>query len=355
MRNIFLFLLAFCIAISSTAQTADSVDNIILKIPAGWQVNKTASFTQLTLFDKNIKSFCQVSVYKQQPASNDIKKDFENEWKELVEKNFTTPAFGKPISMKDKKGNSFLRYGASGAAGDGNKYFIQLNVYDCGPSIQSVLAISGTKEHLQQYDSLWQPLIAKVKRQPGNTNAPAGPVNSIVVNRWGKSENPIGAYSNDMTVNLAFSGYKRCEYNFKPDGTYTFQGENWGAKVNNEKFRLKDSKEYGLIDEIGTYQVNGNQLTVIPAKNIYRIVDGDGKIKRTESMGLAKRTYTWQTYYAIGMEETRLVLTASKINEIDGDFSTYEPAVSFPSSFCYILNRKMFFKFLPMKLAGNAP
>ncbi|MGB8192371.1 MAG: hypothetical protein WCF67_10655 [Chitinophagaceae bacterium] len=359
MRQLFFTVFAIFWTLLAYAQTVDSIDNIILKIPVSWQINKQASFTELKYFDSNKRGFCMLAVYNAVAAPGDKKAAFQTEWRELIEKNFSVSTTAGPVTLKTKSGNSFQRSGSDATDKGGNQYYVQLNVYDCGPTVQSIMAISNSRKQLELYDSLWQSLIVGIKKQkinPGTTtNTPSAttsaklpPANVIFTARWGKSEAPIGAYSNDGLVNLAFSGYKRCEYNFKPDGTYTFQGENWGGQVNSQKFRLKNDKEYGLIDEVGTFKVSGNQLVITPSKNVYRVVTKDGKVQRTESLGLQKRTYTWQTYYAIGMEETRLVLTASKPNTIDGDFSTYEPAVSFPDSYCYVLGKKMFFTFQPL-------
>jgi len=336
--------------VNNNSSSSEVIDNITLNIPASWKINKQSSYTQLIFQNDQQKNFCQATFYNAQPASGNKQKDFENEWKELVEKNFTVLSLATPATLKDKKGNSFQRLGAKGTDKSGKKYYVQLNVYDCGSAIQSVLAISNTQKDLEQYDQTWQSLITAVKKQatPVVQNTSTNQSNNSIVNRWGKVYNPLVAYSNDNLVNQAFSGYKRSEYIFRADGTYTFQGENWGGKENNTKLHLKSEKEYGLIDEIGTYQVNGNQITITPTKNVYRIVDKDGKLFRTETLGLGKRSYSWQTYYAVGMEETRLVLTATKENDIDGEFSTFEPAVSYPNSFGYALNKKMFFKFLPL-------
>ena len=337
---------------TNNTSSTQTIDNINLEIPAGWQVNKQNSFTQLTYNNNQQKTFCQATFYTAQPSTGDKQKDFENEWKEIVEKNFTALTLAVPEKLKDKKGNSLLRKGAKGTDKSGNKFYVQLNVFDCNKSIQSVLLVSGTQQQLQQYESSWQSLIASIKKDNiGIKNTTSSITNAIpqsdkkIVGSWGKVYSVIGAYTNDLSTNLAFSGYKRGQYVFKPDGSYSFQGENWGGTVNNEKFKLKNSKEYGLIDEIGTYQQSGNKLIIIPSKNIYRIVQEDGKLLRSENPSLEKREYTWQTYYAVGMEENRLILTATKENFFDGDFSTYEPAVSYPSSFCYSLNKNMFFKF----------
>jgi hypothetical protein len=343
------------------ASTSEIIDNISLQIPAGWQLNKQTGFTQLTYSNTQQKSFCQAAFYAAQPSTGDKQKDFENEWKEIVEKNFTVLTFASPEKLKDKKGNSFLRKGAKGTDKGGNKYYVQLNVFDCNKSIQSVLVVSGTQQQLQQYESSWQSLISEVKKDNTGikttsvlTTDAIPPPDKKIVGIWGKVYSVIGAYTNDLSTNLAFSGYKRGQYAFKTDGTYSFQGENWGGTVNNEKFKLKNNKEYGLIDEIGTYQQTGNKLKIMPLKNMYRVVQEDGKLLRSENLALEKREYTWQTYYAVGMEETRLVLTANSENFFDGDFSTYEPAVSFPKSFGYALNKSMFFKFQPLNLTTPA-
>jgi hypothetical protein len=334
-------LLLLFIPVWSYAQTTDSVDNIVLKVPASWQVSRQQTFTQYTLFDKNIKSFCQLTIYQQQPSTNNKQKDFENEWKELIEKNFTMVTLVKPVAMKDKKGNSFLRYGASGVAGDGNKYFVQLNMYDCGASIQSVIAVSGTKEHLSRYDSLWQGLITKVKRQntstvnaANNNTAPAA-IDAKLIGSWEKTSSSPSAYTNGVLTNPGYAGYTKGRYDFRQDGTYVFQSES-----------SSNSTEYRLIDEKGTYAISGNKLTISPSNSLYRVVDDKGKLKKSEKIPANKRTYTWQTHYFEGLQETALILGAGKENVIDGGFSVNE---AFPNSFIYSPGKTIEFRFLPLK------
>lgn len=343
-----------CCGHSTMAQTTDSLDNIVYQIPVAWQSNKQSTYTELKFIDNSKKTFCQLVIYAAQPASPDKKADFQNEWKELVEKNFSVVTLAEPKNFKTESGNSFLRLGANAIDKSGNKYYVQLNVFDCGKSIQSVIAVSNNQKQLQQYDSLWQSVILKVKANSSgyvkndNDKIPSG-VGSILIGRWGKTYNPMLPYTSDQFVNLAFSGYKRTEYVFNADGTYTFQGENWGGKENGYRFRLKNEKEYGLIDENGTYELKGNQIIINPLKNQYRIVEKNGKLLRTESFGLQKRSYTCTTYYNPGMQETILVLTTTKTNEIDGEFSSFEPAVSYPNSYGYARDKNMFFTFSPME------
>src|SRR6185436_9967212 len=197
------------------ASSNQTIDNISLQIPAGWQVSKQNGFTQLTYSNPLQKSFCQATFYAAQPSTGDKEKDFENEWKEVVEKNFTVLTFATPEKLKDKKGNSFLRKGTKGTDKSGNKYYVQLNVFDCNKSVQSVLIVSGTQQQLQQYETSWQSLIAAVKKDDtgikttniSTTNA-IPPSDKKIVGAWGKVYSVIGAYTNDLSTNLAFSGYK---------------------------------------------------------------------------------------------------------------------------------------------------
>ena len=328
--------------VHSLAQTAEhNVDNIYLKVPASWQMSKQATFTQFTLFDKNIKSFCQLVIYNQQPSSGNKLADFNKEWGDLVEKNFTMLVIVKPITMKDKLGNTFLRFGANGRATDGNKYYVQLNMYDCGSNIQSFLVTSGSKELLAKYDSLWQPLIVKVSKQTSGmvstqaANGNSATFNNTLAGTWHKSSSGPPQYVNGVLNNLAYSGYTKGQYTFNTNGTYVFQGELYNG-IN----------EFGLTDEIGSWSVTGNQLSLTPSKSLYRAVDLDGKLKRTENISKAKRIYTWTTHYYEGIQETSLILTAKETNAVDGGFS--DPGL-FPNSFIYSPGARLEFRFLPNK------
>ena len=138
-----------------------------------------------------------------------------------------------------------------------------------------------------------------------------------------------------MLTNLAYSGYTKGEYNFKADGTYNFQGESWGG-----------SSEFRLIDESGTYLVSDNKLSIMPSKSLYRVVDGDGKLKKSENIPLKKRNYSWQKYFYEGLDETHLILSGEKENAIDGGYSA---VAQFPNSFDYSPGKKLEFRFLPLK------
>ncbi len=325
------------------AQVMDSVDNIILKIPASWKVDKNATFTQMTLFDKQKKSFCQLAVYQQQPASGDPRADFKKEWNDLVLVYFKTDAVINPVPMKSTKGAKYLSFGSVATnVADGKPYYVQLNMYDCGKAVQSIMMISGTRKLLQSFDSSWQSLIVAVKKNSEystvastSTTNPAS-IDKQLLGLWGKSQSSPPQYRNGVLVNLTNNGYYKSQYDLKADGTYSLHGESWGGQIN--------SNELILIDESGTFEIKGDQFILSPLKSKATTVDrGNGNIKKTENLAAVKRVYSWQLYHFEGINETQLVLKANKENRFDGGFASNE---AFPNSFLFSKQYKPEWKWL---------
>lgn len=303
-----LLLLVLCSALLAQAQIMDSLDNLVLKIPAGWEVKKHGTYTELTKFNKTRNSFCHLAIYQQQPASGDKYASFTLEWEGLVLAYFETSETPAPQTRKTKNGN-VLYYGAQ-VVNKINKlsYYTELHVYDCGSYVQSVLVMAGIKKHL--HDSLWQPLIVGVKKNSASTlpaatgTAASNPFNG----KWGK------AGSSDMSVDagavLINVGSYKCQYDFKPDGTYALRGEAWGGYMR--------ANDYTRIDESGTYKVSEQQLSLIPSKGKLQKLNRDGKVLKSENLAISKRTYSWQLHYFEGLNETQLVLTPAMQYTWDG-------------------------------------
>ena len=326
MKAILTAFLAFPV-LALYAQVSDSLDNIFMKIPANWQVTRNATFTQLTLFDKKQNNFCQVAVYQQQPASGDKITSFRKEWEETVRSFFEAPANVTPVTKKIRNGITTMAYAAQVTNKANNlPYYIELNMFDCGNYVQSMMVTSGSKKHFQYFDSLWQSLITRVKKNTFSTATATTPGtnNSSLpfTGLWSKSSSsPMGFDPGSVLTN---AGYIKSQYNFKPDGTYTLRGEAGGGYLR--------SNNYVVIDESGTYKVSGDQLTIIPAKGKAVSTDRDGKVQKTQNLDLAKRTYTWQLYYFEGLQETQLILTTAKEYYQDGGFAGNS---AFPNSYMF--------------------
>lgn len=307
MKTFVLILLALSGGLYAQSQSMDSLDNLILKIPAGWEIEKHGTYTLLTKRNKSTNSFCQLAIYGQQPASGDHYASFKSEWDGLLLGFFETSATPVPQMRKTKQGNA-LFYGAQVTnKTNGLPYYTELHVYDCGGFVQSVLVSYGAKKHVGLYDSLWKPIIAGVKKNSANVQPVAGnaPSPNPFNGKWKKSSSTLQDLSPGSV--LTYSGYYKCEYNFKPDGTYTLYGEMY-----------TNTRNYVLVDESGNYKTSGNQLIITPAKARLQTRDNDGKVQKTENMAITKRTYNWQLHFFEGLNETQLVLTPAKPYPWDG-------------------------------------
>lgn len=313
-------------ALAIQAQVKDSVDNILFKVPPSWNINKQQTFTGLTL--QNSHGFCQMAIYQQQPSSGSMQASFNKEWTELVLASFDGPATPSPQAKKMKNTN-VLYYGAQ-VTNKNNQlpYYSELYVFDCGSNVQSVLVTYGAKKHAQLFDSSWQSLITSVKKQSNNSSGVAGsnnqssaatPVNVPFAGAWAKSSSsPWGLDPGTIMTN---AGYTKCQYDFRPDGTYTMRGESYA-----------NAQKWTLLTENGTYKVSGQQMIITPAKSGLQIVNRDGKVLQTKQVDMSKRTYTWQLHYFEGLQESQLVLTPVKDYFQDGGFGSN---AAFPNSYLY--------------------
>lgn len=309
MKAFVLLLVALSGGLYMQAQVTDSLDNLILKIPAGWEIEKRETFIGLTKHNKVQKSFCQVAIYQQQPAAGDHYASFKSEWDALLLGFYETQVTPAPRLRKAKNGN-VLYFGAPVInKANGLPYYTELHVYDCGSYVQSVLVTTGAKKHM--YDSLWQPLIVGVKKNSASnstattTNSTNTGVSNPFNGKWSGSHSTLRDLSPGSILTNA--GYYKNTYDFKPDGTYTLRGES-----------LTNTGNYITVDENGSYKLNGTQLTITPAKGKIQTLNREGKVLKSQSVELAKRSYAWQLHYFEGLDETQLVLTPAKLYTWDG-------------------------------------
>ena len=205
------------------AQNLDSVDNIVFKIPKNWQAVKQPEFTQLMAF--SLERYCQLFVHQKQAASADKQTSFEREWSNLVLASFDAATTALPQSKKLSSGQNVLYFGAQAVNRMNNQpCYVELNMFDCGSSVQSAVLVSANKQHLQFFDSSWQSLIAVV-RSTGEEGV-VGVGKFPFTGKWG-------------------------DYDFKPNGNYTFHD--------------------GVVAESGSYSIIDRQLVIMPVKNPRRI------------------------------------------------------------------------------------
>lgn len=171
--------------------------------------------------------------------------------------------------------------------------------------------------------------VEQVRPAPAQASTNEG---AKIVGVWSKSaSSPWGTSPGAVATN---AGYYKGQYQFKADGSYSFKGESWGG--------YSRSDEFWTIEETGTYSVNGDSLTVSPAKSTATLRNRAGVVKQSKNNQLEKVTYGWGLHFFEGIGETNLVLRPARETLRDGGFSSNS---NFPSSYLYSQNGNIEWRF----------
>lgn len=168
--------------------------------------------------------------------------------------------------------------------------------------------------------------------QDDAASQPANATENRIVGVWSKSaSSPWGLSPGAIVTN---AGYYKGQYQFKPDGTYSFKGESWGGYLRSE--------EFWTIEESGAYSVNGDSLTISPRTSTATLRNRAGAVKKSQNNQLEKVTYKWRLHYFEGIRETNLVLQPPRPTVRDGSFAGNS---DFSNSYLYSQNRNLEWRF----------
>jgi hypothetical protein len=281
----------------------------------GWTKQAAERYVLLTRIDG--AEFCQITLCKSrapEPGSPDM--DFAKEWKEVVEAQFTTGAVTK---LKDRRLSSGVVAQAAAAEirdKKDNAYYTVLHVLAPYGQVASVAVTSNTAASLEKYDKAVLGFLDSLKvdvdgiaKQMAAKAGGAGKAEAIQGN-WATSRS--GNFD-PFWVGL-HHGSSVHQYTLKNDGTYTYKQEARGGSY------LPD--QLILVEENGTYAVDGNKLTLCPQAGTAVIKNRAGELQKKLEPRLERVTYIWQFHFFEGLQETQLVLTAPGQTSRDGLFAS---------------------------------
>lgn len=318
-RNLFsvLLMLFFTTPILSQAETFGMLS---YTAPAGWQriADKDhIKFSQI----KNQTSYCILTIYNTRESLGTAEKDFAKDWADLAVRPFK--AMTNPDIQNQPAGDWHIVAGASAFTFEGSDGLLMLTVISGKGKSASILSVTNDTSYI----SFIQDFLGGIDAKTENIKsvAPTPPSSSStasIAGKWGRSgSSPSGLDPGTIITN---QGYYKCQYEFKKDGTYTLYGERWGGYMK--------SNEFWVTTENGTYKIDGNRITIKPAKSKMVMKNRDGVSSKTQQLSIAPRTYNWQFHYFEGIGENNLVLTTQKETQQDGNFAGNE---QFPKSYLY--------------------
>lgn len=327
LRTIFSFLLlSFAFVVSAQTETFDIAT---YTPPAGWKKELKETFVSYTDIKQNTGAFCVLAIYASKKSEGSAEKDFAADWQQLVIKPFNASE-KNPVTEVQTIGGWKATAAVSPITFNGATAYVLLTTFTGFGKSTSVLATLNDQPYLTTIEGfltvlvLDSTVVATVSAtEPTNTQQFMG--------KWAKSASSPSRYINGVINNMVYNGYYKGQYEFKKDSIYIFIGESYNGL-----------NEFGLFNEKGTYKVKGQQVILNPSNSSIRVTDLNGKLKKTQSLSKAKRTYNWRFHYFEGLQEYNLVLTADKENIIDGGYSSNS---LFPNSFLYSRDYKPEWKF----------
>ncbi len=318
MKNIFLSLVLLYSAISSVAQK-QSFDIVSFSPPDGWTKELKEDFVSFSRIDG--ASWSQIAIYKSRQSSGNIEEDALKDWQDIVLAVHTVENEDK-TTAKSAEGWQVMSYSGVWQYNGANVATL-LTVYSNNKICVSVLCNATAKPYLKDYQTLISSLnldASTIKESAGAENNAVQPVsapttaNSSIVGAWINFTRESNGFMNGQRMYTG--GYMKKEYLFKGDGTYIFRQKDWLA--------VRD-KIY-FVYETGKWAVNGNKLTITPAKgkaewwlkdNVGNNVDKWGPYQKAAKYNLEKTTYTFE--FQISDYGRSLLLNYSKATERDGD------------------------------------
>lgn len=327
MKSVLLTMLTLVVSFAGKAQKS-SIDLISYPQPLGWTKEEKKNVVVLTKTDLKSKTWCQIAVYRSADSKGSIEKDMESEWEELVVPQYRN-IDSLEITETEEGGGWKIKAASAKFTFEKKPAAILLTTFSGYDRRVSILAILNSNKYLQEIidfigaiDIKAPDVLNAPESQPiANTNAVDKPENAPIAGTWIKSGSVTPSYGSPASWGV--SGSTKDQYTFYGNGTYTFYSRSFAYSVD----------KLALVKEIGTYTIQGNNLTIRPATSV---VESWSKMNGTDKWGSltdsAKRnletvTYTFTKHYFSGIQQWNLILQTGKPTNRDGSYGQ-NPAFS---------------------------
>lgn len=304
---------------------SQTFDLITYTPPKGWKAEQKQNVISYTISDTKKKTWCQIGIYKSIASKGSIESDFKNEWTELAVKQY------KASGLKENEIVSADEWKIK--AGGGKFIFNKADATVLLTTITghnvcvSIIAITNTEDYIDQIQGLLESVDLKKPDVIKPTTTPVNnPATAAIAGTWIKSGSVNPVYGNP--VSWGTGGYTKDEYILYPNGTFKFYSKSFGYSVTNLIF----------VKENGTYNINGNNITLVPKSSIVEAwskkdgTDNWGKLVSSNKRNNETVTYTFTKHYFSGIQQWNLVLQAAKPTNRDGSFSGN---TLFPNAYYY--------------------
>lgn len=283
--------------------------------PKEWKKEGTESAIQFTKQDDAKGIYCIITLMKSIPGTANSKENFDAAWETVVKEMVKVSAAPEmqPVANEDgwEAQSGYAPFESEGTKG------IALLVTSSGyQKMVNILILTNTDAYEKDMTAFLES--ASFKKPDLEKSTTANNQQNAVNNSYVPSELIKQSWKNIQNrkdVNGSYGGYSSNTYQFKTNGTYTF---------NNTVFQNYTPK-YNITDEEGTYQVSGNTITLKPTKSRYHVHQREKTDPPSKSGNLALEVTQYSFEFTIIYNKQRLVLSPVNENQTkrDGTFNYY--------------------------------
>lgn len=317
---LFLFICLLSFSGSSSAQSSDTFDIATFQSPIGWQKQIKDGVVVFQTSNQKQGTYAMITLYGSGESSGNAKSDFEAEWQQFIVGQFGVKSKPEVEPARKVDGWEIISGGAAFENEMGPSAIILSTFSGYGKTF-SLAAIFNSQDSVPTLEAF----ISSIKLRKPETSSQQVPAptpnksTESILGTWGMGSSGTQRsddYKNPYSVNNY--GYSKAQYTFNGDGTYSFVSKT---------FRMTFDKIL-LVKESGTFQISGNNITIIPQKSVIEAwskrdgTDKWGQLLTTQRRALEGVTYRFTKHYFSGIQLWNLVLQADKATERDGPFSS---------------------------------
>ena len=313
-------LLAF--AASICAQTSETFDIASFRAPNGWQRQTKEGAVIFTTTNQQQGTYAMLVLYRSSTSSGNANTDFAADWQQFIVTQLGVKE--KPQLEPAKKVQGWdVVIGGSPFQNEQGASIVILNTYSGFGKSFSFAVVFNSQDYVPAVEAF---ITSITLSKPATSSQTTVSTENSILGSWGMSSGVTQSYG--LNSPYSATGYSKAQYTFNNNGTYTFVAKTFGMSYD----------KIVLVKESGSFQINGNNITISPAQSVVEAwskrdgADKWGRLLSTQKRPLEKVTYRFTKHYFSGIQEWNLVLQADRVTERDGPFSSN---TTFPNAWYY--------------------
>lgn len=308
----------FALAVQAQPKKYDIVTHVP---PAKYSKETLNNAIVYLLTNMKDSTWSQIAIYKNTISLGSIDKDFDEDWKEMVVKQYRIKESPLKEDLLEADGWQIMS-GSVRWTFDKKPVTTVLTIITGYGARVTFLLNTNAEKYIQDYEDMMATV--EIQKPMPATSVGSAPQQTLPASTGANTSAVEGVWIKSGSVNPVYgdasswgaSGSTKDQYVFYNNGTYAFYSKMF-SYTNNQLI---------LIRETGRLYVNGNSLTLEPVSSVVEAwskrndTDQFGKLISSQPRPLESATYTFTRHYFSGIQEWNLILQIPNMTNRDGAY-----------------------------------